>query len=235
MRRVARREAVPAPFTTTSSVRSAERTRDSAVRAERVRRTTKLVVRPAAAFTRPLPIATLRPLVRIPSRRAVVALTIRRADIVHAVEHSPASFRPRLAIRDGLSDGRRVIAFESAAVPAAAWSVAVAPSLRRSARRAARLSLTPTAPAPERFEPPPSRTVRPPRRGRPRRAAILDETTSALVRRQSPSQLLSTLSLPALASTSDSSVERTAKAGGGEPATLNVTGALDPTLPAASL
>src|SRR5918995_6005142 len=222
MRRVARRETVSAPFTTTSSVRPAERARDSAVRAERARRTTKLVVRPAAAFTRPLPIATLRPLVRMPSRRAVAALTNRRADIAHAVEHSPASFRPRLAIRAGVSDGRRVTVFDSATVPAIARSVAVAPSLRRSAPRAARVSLTPTAPAPERFEPPPSRTLRPPRRGRPRRAAVLDETTSEVVRRQSPSQLLSALSLPAEASTSDSSVERTANSGGGGPATLNV-------------
>src|SRR5918994_6643053 len=120
MRRVARRDGVPAPFTTTSSVRSAERACESAVRAERARRTTKLVVRPAAAFTRPLPIATLRPLVRIPSRRAVAALTIRRADIVHAVEHSPANFTPRLAIRAGFSDLRRGIAFDSATVPATA-------------------------------------------------------------------------------------------------------------------
>ena len=192
----------------------------------------KVVVRPAAAFTRALPIATLPPRVRMPIRRAVAELTISRADMVQAVEHSPASSRPRLAIRDGLSDGRMAIAFDSAAPPAVAWRVAVAPPLRRSAVRAARVSLT-------RVAPPPSRTARLPRRGRPRRLAVLDETTSEVVRRQSPSQLESAVSLPAEASASDSSVEKTAKSGGAVPAAspgaVKLTGELDPVLPAASL
>ena len=54
-----------------------------------------------------------------------------------------------------------------------------------------------------------------PRRGRPRREAVFDETTSEELRRQSPPQLLSAVSLPAEASTIDSSVARTAKSGGG--------------------
>ena len=135
----------------------------------------KLVVRLAAEWTRPLPIATAPPLVRMPSRRAVVALTIRRADIVQAEEHSPASLRPRLASREGFSDGRREIAFDSETDPATAWSVAGTPSsLRRSAVRAARVSFS----ARRRRPGPPSRTARLPRRGRPRRPAVRDETSS---------------------------------------------------------
>ena len=84
---MARRLAVPAPCTVTSSVTAAARARESFVRAERATRTVKLVVRPAAAATRPVPIATLPPRVRMPRRRAVAALTISRADIVQAAEH----------------------------------------------------------------------------------------------------------------------------------------------------
>jgi hypothetical protein len=120
------------------------------------------------------------------------------------------------------------IAFDNATPPAIALSVAVAPPSRRSAVRAARVSLT-------RATPLPSRTARLPRRGRPRRAAVLDETTSALLLRQSPSQPESTASRPAEASATESSVETTAKSGGGSPAAARVTGALDPTLPAASV
>src|SRR5215217_3432965 len=209
---------------------STERARDSAVRADRATRTTKLALRPDEALARPLPIATLPALVRMASRRAVDALTIRRADIVQAAEHSPASLSPRPAIRDGFSDRRRLIGLDSDADPAAAWSVAVAPPLRRSAPRAARVSFTRVAPAP-------IRTGRVPWRGRPRRAAVRDVTTSEALRRQSPSQLLSAVSRPAAASTIDSSVAKTAKSGAEPawPAAVKLTAGLEPVLPAASL
>ena len=214
---------MPAPCTLISSVTLAPRARETFARAERDRRTLIVFVWPAAAAVVPAPIATLR----LPSlsRRAVAALTSSRALMVQAEEHLPASFSPRRAMRDGASDGRRLTALESETLPATAWTVAVAPRLRRSAARAARVSFTPTPPAPERLVPEPSRTLR---RGRPSRAAVFEETTSAVLLRQSPSQLLSAASRPAEASASESSVETTAKSGGGSPAAAKVTGALEP-------
>ena len=82
----------------TSSVRSAALARDSARRALAATRTTKVWPADPAASTRPLPMATLRPPERMPSRRAVEALTMSRADIVHCVEQIAGELQP--AARD---------------------------------------------------------------------------------------------------------------------------------------
>ena len=77
-----------------------------------------LFVWPAAASVVPAPMATLR--LPSPSRRAVAALTSSRALMVQADEHLPASLSPRLAMREGASSGRSVIAFDSETDPATA-------------------------------------------------------------------------------------------------------------------
>src|SRR5918995_1898848 len=163
MRRVARRVAVPGALTRTSSVRTAPRARDTAARALRAMRAVKVVTAPAAALARPLPIATLRPPVRMPRRRAALALTISRASMVQAAEQAPASLRPRLDIRAGRSEGRSATERVSRTEPASAWSVAVAPRESRSAPRAARVRRTLTPPVPALVDPPPSLTGRRPR------------------------------------------------------------------------
>ena len=102
---------------------------------------------------------------------------------------SPASLRPRLAIRDGLSAGRSATARASETEPATACSVAVAPRLRRSAARAARREPHAHAAGAGRL-----RAAAEPHasaRRRPSRAAARAEAMSAVVRLQSPSQPVS--------------------------------------------
>src|ERR687898_861461 len=237
MRRVARRVAVPGALTRTSSVRTAPRARDTAARALRAMRAVKVVTAPAAALARPLPIATLRPPVRMPRRRAALALTISRASMVQAAEQAPASLRPRLDIRAGRSEGRSATERVSRTEPASAWSVAVAPRESRSAPRAARVRRTLTPPVPALVHPPPSLTGRRPRRGSPSRAAVLDDTVRDVLLLQAFWQPVSAVTRPAAASAIDSSVETTAKSGGAGapgPSTWKLIAPLRPVLPAAS-
>ena len=56
----------------------------------------------------------------MPMRRAPPELTISRASMVQAVEQTPASFRPRLAMRAGRSEGRSATERESRTEPASA-------------------------------------------------------------------------------------------------------------------
>src|SRR5918995_70967 len=151
-----------------------------------------------------------------------------------AAEQTPASLRPRLARRDGLSSRRRTIERASDTEPDATRSVAVAPRLRRSAVRAERVSLVPTLPTPAALEPAPSRTAR---RGRPSRAAVRAEAMRDALRVQRPAHDVRAASRPAAASAIDSSVETTAKSGGAGasgPSTWKLIAPLRPVLPAAS-
>ena len=116
-------------------------------------------------------------------------------------------------------------------------SVAFAPRLCPRARRTLRLRPTFTAPAPALVALPPRRTGALPLRGRPSVAATREDTVSAVLREHAPSHELSVVSRPAAASAIDSSMAMTAKSGGcgAAPATVKLTGALAPVLPAASL
>ena len=204
----------------------------------RATRTVRLWAAAPAAWMVPLPSATLLALARIPSRRAVDALTVRRAFIVHCEEQMPASFRPRRATRAGLSLGRSVIARFSVVEPATA--VRLAPRLLRlrpTARRTLRVMPTFTAPAPAPARLPPRRTVRLPRVGTPSLPAVREDTASDVVREHALSHELSVVSRPAAASRSDSSVAKTANAGPPEaplPPTAKCAGELEPLLPAGS-
>src|SRR3954465_4685542 len=106
------------PVTVTCSVRSAALARDSPRRMLRAIRIVNVLAVEADAWALALPIATLRPPERIPSRRAPEPPTIRRPGDGQAGEENPASLRPRLAIRAELSSGRSAIARASETEPA---------------------------------------------------------------------------------------------------------------------
>ena len=144
----------------------------------------------------------------------MVALATRRALIVHCAEQMPASFSPRLASRDPLSTGRRAIARLSETAPDAVANVAFAPLLRLSARRTLRDMRTLTPPAPAALAPEPRRTGRLPLWARRSLVAVRAEVVSETVREQAASHEVSAVTLPAAASTSDSSSATAAKSGG---------------------